>query len=169
MEPGSAHVTARDLGQNGQFASKKPPDSRCIAPIVKAYFHRRQRSDETRMRVVGQFGRRISPAAKQAAERLAPRQEAVPRRLKPHSKRCTNRSAEALRHPKARPKSRFSANCKAVPFQNEIKLTHYQECGEILTARKRAGPKPRPLVQFLRTICQSRSAIPAAYWGSRCR
>jgi hypothetical protein len=51
----------------------------------------------------------------------------VPQRLKPRSKQCRYRSAEALRHPKSRARSSFSAGCEAVPFQNKFKLTHYPE------------------------------------------
>src|SRR5208337_3800757 len=36
-----------------------------------------------------------------AAGKVVPEQKPCPQRLKPHSKRCGNRSAEALRHPKA--------------------------------------------------------------------
>jgi hypothetical protein len=36
----------------------------------------------------------------QAAEKLIPAQKVRPQWLKPHSKQCSYRSAEALRHPK---------------------------------------------------------------------
>jgi hypothetical protein len=52
-------------------------------------------------------------AAKEVAEKVVSEQKQRPRRLKPHSKQCTYRSAEALRHPKSRAKSTFSASCKA--------------------------------------------------------
>jgi hypothetical protein len=51
----------------------------------------------------------------QAAEKVASRQEPRPQRLKPHSKQCSYRSAEALRHPKSRAKSSFSAAWEGVP------------------------------------------------------
>src|ERR1035438_770058 len=41
-----------------------------------------------------------------------------PQGLKPHSKQCGYRSAEALRHPKAKAEPGFTANCEAVPFPN---------------------------------------------------
>jgi hypothetical protein len=44
-------------------------------------------------------------------------EEWSPQRLKPHSKQCSYRSAEALRHPKPEGNIEFSASCKAVrPF-----------------------------------------------------
>jgi hypothetical protein len=46
-------------------------------------------------------------AADQAAEKLVSKQEALHRRLKPHSVQCTYRSAEALRHPKTTPNQFF--------------------------------------------------------------
>jgi cytochrome c biogenesis protein CcmG/thiol:disulfide interchange protein DsbE len=62
-------------------------------------------------------------AVLQAAKKLVPGEGPSPQRLKPHSKQCGYRSAEALRHPKSRllklrrPKSRstssFSAGCLA--------------------------------------------------------
>jgi len=38
----------------------------------------------------------------QAAESQIPAQKARPQRLKPHSRQCIYRSAEALRHPKSK-------------------------------------------------------------------
>jgi hypothetical protein len=61
----------------------------------------------------------VPSAAKQAAEKVASGQEPRPQRLKPHSKQCSYRSAEALRHPKSQAKSSFSATCKA-----EFKTMH---------------------------------------------
>jgi hypothetical protein len=40
--------------------------------------------------------------AKQAAEKVVPERELFPQRLKPHSKQCSNGSAELLRHPKSK-------------------------------------------------------------------
>jgi hypothetical protein len=42
----------------------------------------------------------LDGTAEQAVEKLVSKQKAFPQRLKPHSKQCTYRSAEALRHPK---------------------------------------------------------------------
>src|ERR1035437_3288837 len=58
----------------------------------------------------------LGDTAEQAAEKVASGQEPRPQRLKPHSKQCSYRSAEALRHPKSRAKSSFSATGEAVPF-----------------------------------------------------
>jgi hypothetical protein len=52
--------------------------------------------------------RRINDIAKEAAAKLFPQQEALPQRLKAAFKQRTYRSAEALRHPKARAKTSFS-------------------------------------------------------------
>src|ERR1019366_1664823 len=60
--------------------------------------------------------RNVPSAAKQAAEKVASGQEPRPQRLKPHSKQCSYRSAEALRHPKSQAKPTFSATCKAEPY-----------------------------------------------------
>jgi hypothetical protein len=46
----------------------------------------------------------------------------VPQRLKPDAKQSLYRSAEALRHPKARSSQSFSAAPEAVPFQSRFKL-----------------------------------------------
>jgi hypothetical protein len=46
----------------------------------------------------------------QAAEKVASGQEPRPQRLKPHSKQCSYRSAEALRHPKIASKIEFFRN-----------------------------------------------------------
>jgi hypothetical protein len=56
--------------------------------------------------------------AEQAAEKLVPAQKVRPQRLKPDSKQNAYRSAEALRHPKSRATSGFSASCEAVPCPN---------------------------------------------------
>src|ERR1019366_2962893 len=56
-------------------------------------------------------GNNAELAFEQAAEKVASGQEPRPQRLKPHSKQCSYRSAEALRHPKSRAKSSFSAAC----------------------------------------------------------
>ena len=53
-------------------------------------------------------------SAYQVAEKLTPAQKACPQRLKPHSKQCSYRSAEALRHPKSNARSSFSATCYAL-------------------------------------------------------
>jgi hypothetical protein len=68
--------------------------------------------------------------AEEAAEKLIPEQSLRPQRLKPHSKQCSYRSAEALhpitpkpgvlgapalRHPKSSATPTFSAACEAVP------------------------------------------------------
>jgi hypothetical protein len=45
-------------------------------------------------------------------EKLVPKQEALPQRLKPPSKQCIYRSAEALRHPKAKPEPKPKAKSK---------------------------------------------------------
>jgi hypothetical protein len=58
----------------------------------------------------------LDGTAEQAAEKVASGQEPRPQRLKPYSKQCSYRSAEALRHPKSRAKSSFSATCEAVPY-----------------------------------------------------
>jgi hypothetical protein len=57
--------------------------------------------------------------------RLNRRQKMRPQRLKAESKQSSYRSAEALRHPKAKIKSSFSASCEAVPFENRVELSHY--------------------------------------------
>src|SRR5260370_41813174 len=71
------------------------------------------------------FSQVVNGTAEQAAEKVVSEQEPRPQRLKPHSKQCSYRSAEALRHPKSRATSSFSAACEAVPFQSKFKLTHY--------------------------------------------
>jgi hypothetical protein len=57
----------------------------------------------------------LNGTAEQAAEKVIFGQKALPQRLKPHSKQCTYRSAEALRHPKSRTTPSFSAAREAVP------------------------------------------------------
>jgi len=55
------------------------------------------------------------------------RGETLPQRLKPYSKHCIHRSAEALRHPKSGPTSRFSASrnvCKQASYRSGKPLRH---------------------------------------------
>src|ERR1019366_7071305 len=52
----------------------------------------------------------------QLAEKVVREREPCPQRLKPNSKQCTYRSAEALLHPKSSATPTFSASCEAVPF-----------------------------------------------------
>jgi hypothetical protein len=54
--------------------------------------------------------------AEEAAEKLIPEQSLRPQRLKPHSKQCTYRSGEPLRHPKSSTTPTSSASCEVVPF-----------------------------------------------------
>jgi len=76
--------------------------------------------------------------AEEAAEKVILQREPRPQRLKPYSEQCSYRSGEplhpitpkagvlrtpALRHPKAKATSSFSASCEAVPFQNKFKLS----------------------------------------------
>ena len=58
-------------------------------------------------------GRTAKLAAKATAENVASGQEPRPQRLKPHSKQCSYRSAEALRHPKSSATPSYPTACKA--------------------------------------------------------
>jgi hypothetical protein len=76
----------------------------------------------------------LSGTAEQAAEKVVSGQESRPQRLKPDSKQCTYRSSEALRHPKSRATSSFSAACETVPFPNLPRINR----ADVLSGEKAA-------------------------------
>jgi hypothetical protein len=58
----------------------------------------------------------LGGTAEVPAEKVVSGQDLWTQRLKPRSRQCRYRSAEALRHPKSRARSSFSAGCEAMPF-----------------------------------------------------
>jgi hypothetical protein len=69
----------------------------------------------------------LGGTAEQLAEKVGVEQKSRPQRLKPHSKQCSYRSAEALRHPKSSARSSFSAAREAVPYPKPIYETRSKE------------------------------------------
>jgi hypothetical protein len=62
----------------------------------------------------------LSLTALEAAEKVVPERELCPQRLKPHSKQCSYRNAEALRHPKSRATPSFSATALAAEAMSRM-------------------------------------------------
>jgi hypothetical protein len=73
--------------------------------------------------------------AEETAEKIIPERSLRPQRLKPHSKQCSYRSAEALRHPKSSATPTFSAASEAVSYPNPLMENSFDHCcGRLIVA-----------------------------------
>jgi len=80
-------------------------------------------------------------AAKETAEKLASEQKVCPQRLKPGSKQSSYRSAEALRHPKARARSSFSAAACKTDIENKPMIATVNRSAPSRQSRACWGPR----------------------------